>query len=140
MDEVIVKERVRYGETDQMGVAYYGSYAEWFEVGRTEYCKNKGIIYRELEMKGIGLAVVEFFVNYRKPLRYDDEFEIHTSVEEINKKLIKFKYKIIKNNEIFATGYTKHLFISLNNFKSIDAPSYVLEAFLKNKKEVSYGL
>lgn len=130
MDEIILKERVRYGETDQMGVAYHGAYAQWFEIGRTQFCKSKGIVYRELEENGYGLVVVEMLINYKRALKYDDEFEIHTSIGEINKKMIKFEYKIVKDYKICATGYTKHLFISLNNFKSIDAPKEVINCFL----------
>lgn len=130
MSEIILKERVRYGETDQMGVAYHGAYAQWFEIGRTQFCKSKGIVYRELEKNGYGLVVVEMFINYKRALKYDDEFEIHTAIGEINKKMIKFEYKIFKDFKICATGYTKHLFISLNNFKSIDAPEEVINCFL----------
>lgn len=130
MNEIIIKERVRYGETDQMGVAYHGAYAQWFEIGRTQYCKSKGVVYRELEETGYGLVVVEMFVSYKKALKYDDEFEIHTSVGEINKKMIKFEYKIIKDSQVCATGYTKHLFISMKNFKSTDAPKEVIDCFL----------
>lgn len=129
MSVEILKERVRYGETDQMGVAYHGSYAQWFEIGRTHYCKSKGVVYRELEKMGYGLVVVELFVNYKRPLRYDDEFEIHTTIEEINKKMIKFGYRIIKDNEICAIGYTKHLFISISSFKSTQAPENVINCF-----------
>lgn len=130
MSVEILKERVRYGETDQMGVAYHGAYAQWFEIGRTHFCKSKGLIYRDLEKSGYGLVVVELFVNYKRALRYDDEFEIHTTVEEINKKMIKFGYKIIKDSEVCATGYTKHLFVSMTNFKSTNAPEEVINCFL----------
>jgi acyl-CoA thioester hydrolase len=130
MDISIIKERVRYGETDQMGVAYHGAYSQWFEIGRTEFCKMKGVVYKELERSGYGLVVVELFINYKRPLRYDEEFEIHTYVEEINKKMIKFGYRIIKDSKICATGYTKHLFILLSSFKSTDAPEEVINCFL----------
>lgn len=130
MNVEILKERVRYGETDQMGVAYHGAYAQWFEIGRTHYCKSKGIVYRELEESGYGLVVVEMFISYKRPLRYDDEFEIHTFIEDINKKMIKFGYKIFKDSETCASGYTKHLFISMKDFKSTDAPLEVINCFL----------
>ncbi len=133
MDVEILKERVRYGETDQMGVAYHGAYAQWFEIGRTHFCKQKGVVYKKMEEDGYGLVVVELNIVYKKALKYDDEFEIHTFIEDVNRKILKFGYKIIRNGELCAFGYTKHLFISLKDFKSIEAPKEILNCFLNHK-------
>jgi YbgC/YbaW family acyl-CoA thioester hydrolase len=79
---VETEERVRYSETDQMGVAHNKSYFEWFEIGRTEFCRKKGIPYKEIEAQGFYLVVVEAFCRYRKPLRYDQRFTIRVTLRE----------------------------------------------------------
>jgi len=78
-----LEERVRYSETDQMGVAHNKNYFEWFEIGRTEYCRQKNIPYKDIESQGYYFVVVEAFCKYKKPLRYDDVFLIRVSLEEI---------------------------------------------------------
>ena len=100
MSAVIITERVRYAETDQMGVAYHGVYPAWFEIGRTAYCREKGVIYAELEKQGFGLVVVELSVQYKQPLHYDEEFAIATHVTQANSKLIEFSYSITKKGAL----------------------------------------
>jgi len=105
------KERVRYSETDQMGVAHNKHYFEWFEIGRTEFCRKKGISYRDIEKKGYFLVVVESFCRYKKPLRYDEEFLIRVSLRQASPKKIIFDYKIlsIQKKHMAAEGYTVHV-------------------------------
>src|ERR1044072_8730494 len=76
------RTRVRYKETDQMGIAHHSNYVVWFEIGRTDLCRASGITYREIEERGRLLVVVEIGCRYRTPFRYDDEVIIHTSVAE----------------------------------------------------------
>ncbi|MGB8951325.1 MAG: thioesterase family protein [Candidatus Aminicenantales bacterium] len=106
-----IEERVRYSETDQMGVAHNKTYFEWFELGRTEYCRRKNISYKEIEAKGLFLVVVEAFCRYKKPLRYDDLFLIRTSLQEITPKKAVFAYELrTKDNQrLIAHGYTIHI-------------------------------
>lgn len=106
--------RVRYGETDKMGVAYYGRYMDWFEVGRTEYCRMSGKSFSEWEAEGILLPVVEAHCRYKSSLFYDDEIEIETSIKELSKVSIIFQCRIFrkKDNRLAATGWTKHAFTS----------------------------
>lgn len=85
-----VEERVRYSETDQMGVAHNKNYFEWFEIGRTEYCNQKNIPYKNIEARGYYLVVVEAYCKYKKPLRYDEKFIIRVSLEEITAKKVVF--------------------------------------------------
>ncbi len=104
--------RVRYAETDQMGVAYYGNYLTWFEVGRVEWCKANGFNYRDMEREdGTMLVVAEARCRYRAPARFDDELIIRTALQRARTKLIEFAYEVrnAATGEIVATGETTHL-------------------------------
>lgn len=110
MDSIEVEERVRYAETDQMGVAHHSSYLLWFEIGRTEFCRKKGLPYSEIERKGIYLVVVEVFCRYKKPLLYDQKFKIRTKLEEINGRKVKFSYQLLsEEGNLHAEGYSVHV-------------------------------
>jgi acyl-CoA thioester hydrolase len=108
---VETEERVRYSETDQMGVAHNKSYFEWFEIGRTEFCRRKGIPYREIEAQGYYLVVVEAFCKYRSPLRYDQTFIIRVTLREATSKKVVFDYEILSKEDrsLVASGYTVHI-------------------------------
>jgi len=108
---VETEERVRYSETDQMGVAHNKSYFEWFEIGRTEFCRKKGIPYKEIETQGFYLVVVEAFCRYRKPLRYDQSFSIRVTLREATPKKVVFDYGILAlpDRSLIASGYTVHI-------------------------------
>jgi acyl-CoA thioester hydrolase len=105
------KERVRYSETDKMAVAHNKHYFEWFEIGRTEYCRKKGIPYKYIEKKGYYFMVVESFCRYKKALRYDEEILIRVYLREASRKKLIFDYEIfsIKQQHIAAEGYTVHV-------------------------------
>jgi acyl-CoA thioester hydrolase len=105
--------RVRYAETDQMGVAYYGNYLTWFEVGRVEWCKAAGFNYRDMEREdGALLVVAEAKCRYRMPARFDDELGIRTFLLKARSKLVIFGYEVlnIETGGLLATGETTHLF------------------------------
>ena len=104
--------RVRYAETDQMGVAYYGSYPVWFEIGRTEYCRERGINYSELEKKGTALVVAEMWVKYIRPVYYDDLLTIVTWIDDIDPLRMVFRYEI-HNEGLITEAYTKHVFVDI---------------------------
>ena len=106
-----IEERVRYSETDQMGVAHNKSYFEWFEIGRTEFCRRKGIPYQEIEARGHFLVVVEAFCRYRKPLRYDQCFIIRVTLREATLKKVTFDYEILSRHDrtLIAAGHTVHI-------------------------------
>lgn len=105
------EERVRYSETDQLGVAHNKSYFEWFEIGRTEFCRQKDTPYKDIEKKGYYLVVVEAFCRYKRPLRYDEQFFIRVSLKELKPKKIIFEYELIakKDRNLIASGYTIHI-------------------------------
>ena len=105
------EERVRYSETDQMGVAHNKVYFEWFELGRTEFCRQRGVTYQEIEAQGFYLVVVEAFCKYRRPLRYDQVFIIRVSLRESTPKKFVFDYALLTKEErtLVAEGYTVHI-------------------------------
>ena len=109
-----ITTRVRYGETDKMGVAYYGRYMDWFEMGRTEFCRTTGKSFAQWEAEGILLPVVEAHCRYKLSLKYDDEIEIETSIGELKTVSIIFKCRIFlkDGHKLAAEGYTKHAFVS----------------------------
>ena len=102
--------RVRYADTDQMGVVYYANYLVWFEVARTEWLREGGWSYREMEADGISLPVIEAHCEYRQPARYDDEIEIRTVAKALTPVRIRFEYEVWKtpSDTLSATGHTVH--------------------------------
>jgi acyl-CoA thioester hydrolase len=102
--------RVRYADTDQMGVVYYANYLVWFEVGRTEWLREGGWSYREMEADGISLPVIEAHCEYRQPARYDDEIEIHTVATVVTPVRVRFDYEARKTSDgtLSASGHTVH--------------------------------
>ena len=108
--------RVRYADTDRMGVVYYANYLVWFEVGRTEWLRDTGWTYREMENSGMALPVIEAGCQYRLPARYDDEIEIATRATLVSQVRIRFDYEITRLEPtagapaptLLATGHTVH--------------------------------
>ena len=102
--------RVRYAETDQMGIVYYANYFVWFEVGRTDLLRHAGWSYREMEREGFSLPVVEAHCEYRQPARYDDEIEIRTRGGLLSAVRVRFDYAIVRpaDDTVLAGGHTVH--------------------------------
>jgi len=105
--------RVRYSETDAMGVAHNRVYYVWFELARTEFCRRKGLTYREIEERGVFLVVAESFCRYRRPLRYDDPFVVRIALRELRPRKAVFHYEIRTpdGDGVYAVGYTVHVAI-----------------------------
>ena len=99
--------RVRYEETDRMGVVYHGKFFEYFEVGRTEWLRSRGLVYRELEAKGAALAVVDARARYLAPARYDDLITVRTILEGFGHASIDFRYEIFRDGVKLAEGSTR---------------------------------
>ena len=110
---VDTRVRVRYAETDQMGVVYHANYFIWMEVGRVEYYRARGTRYRDLEKEGILLAVVEANCRYVAAALYDDEILIRTRIEEGNARKVRFAYELssASDGRRLAEGYTVHVFL-----------------------------
>jgi acyl-CoA thioester hydrolase len=107
--------RVRYAETDRMGVVYYANYLVWMEVGRVELCKSLGFNYRDMEEQdGVLLAVAESYCRNRAPARFDDEVIVKTWVDEANARIAVFAYEIrlAESGRVLATGHTRHVFVN----------------------------
>jgi acyl-CoA thioester hydrolase len=100
--------RVRYADTDRMGVAYYANYLVWFEVGRTEWFRATGLSYREIEAEGTSLPVVEAHCEYRTPARYDDELDIRTRATLVTAVRVRFDYEVCRQDVVTAVGHTVH--------------------------------
>jgi acyl-CoA thioester hydrolase len=90
--------RVRYAETDAMGVVYHGSYLPWLELGRVELVRQIGFSYKDIEQKGFLLPVLEVSIKYRSPARFDDALTVFTRINEISKVKLNFEYRIVRND------------------------------------------
>ncbi|HVF89313.1 MAG TPA: thioesterase family protein [Blastocatellia bacterium] len=106
--------RVRYAETDQMGVAYYANYLVWFEVGRSQYCHECGFSYRDMEREtGLFMIVADARCRYKTPARYEDELVVRTRVIELTRRTLRFGYEIARDDgDSIATGETTHVLIN----------------------------
>ena len=102
--------RVRYSETDKMGVVYYANYLVWFEVGRTDWLRRTGWTYRGMEEEGVQLPVIEAHCEYRQGARYDDEVEVRTTATKVSPVRIRFDYEVVRQSDQvqLATGHTVH--------------------------------
>lgn len=107
----VSRVRVRYAETDTMGVAYYASYLVWFEVGRTDWLRETGQTYADMERAGLRLPVVEAHCEYHRPARYDDELEVRTRARLASPARLAFDYEVIRSADAVrvASGYTVHV-------------------------------
>lgn len=120
--------RVRYSETDKMGVVYHGNYAQYLEIARVEWLRSRGISYKELENSGVMLPVVSLQINYKKSARYDDLLTVELELLRSPGVKIEFDYKIwSEDNQILAEANTVLAFIDANTFKPIRCPEYILE-------------
>jgi len=120
--------RVRYGETDKMGIVYYGNYATYLEQGRTEWLRDIGFSYKWMEYNGIHLPVVELSVKYKAPARYDDVLTVTTTLKKIPTYSIEFTYEIHnQEGQLLITGETSLVFVNSVTNKLQRAPNYLLE-------------
>jgi acyl-CoA thioester hydrolase len=106
------KIRVRYAETDKMGIVHHSNYPVWFEIGRSEYCRTRGFSYLDMEEKDDALLVVaEIYCRYKSPGYYEDEITIRTKIGEIRSRSIRFIYEIFRESDdtVLAEGETLHL-------------------------------
>jgi len=102
--------RVRYPETDRMGVVHHTHFLAWFEIGRTEWMREAGCSYAELEQGGISMPVIEASCRYLSPARYDDVVAVEARLEEVTRVIVRFGYRIVRqaDGKLLATGFTRH--------------------------------
>lgn len=123
-----IQVRVRYSETDQMGVVYHGNYIPYFEIGRVEWLRNKGISYKMMEESGIGLPIVNMNINYKKSAVYDELLTVHTVFKSQTSVKIEFDCAIYnESKELLTTAQFMLVFVSLKTGKPIAPPDYILE-------------
>jgi acyl-CoA thioester hydrolase len=130
MPSSVTTLRVRYAETDQMGVVYYAHYFVWFEVARAELLRTLGWNYREMEEGGVLLPVIEATCTYRRPARYDDEIEVRTEGRLCSPVRMEFSYEVMVKGrgEVVATGKTVHAATDRDG-KPSRVPERIREAF-----------
>jgi acyl-CoA thioester hydrolase len=118
--------RVRYAETDQMGVVYHSNYLIWFEVGRVEFIRQLGLNYKQMEEEGCGIAVVDVHVRYKAPARYDDELMIETRLLAARGAVVKFGYRILRITDglLLCEGETMHVVVGVDMKKRSLPPKY----------------
>ena len=120
--------RVRYGETDQMGVVYHGNYAQYLEMGRVEWLRALGISYRDLEEDGVMLPVISLGLEFKKSALYDELITVETTLKKNPLVRIEFDYKITnEKNELLAVANTVLAFINVTTKKPMKCPDYILE-------------
>jgi acyl-CoA thioester hydrolase len=130
MPSSITTLRVRYAETDQMGVVYYANYLVWFEVARADLLRSLGWTYREMEASGVFLPVIESHCEYRRPARYDEEIEIRTDGRLCSPVRMEFAYDVVlkSTNVVAAAGRTLHAALGRDG-RPCRLPERILEAF-----------
>jgi acyl-CoA thioester hydrolase len=126
MREHEFKVRVRYSETDQMGVVYHGNYAQYLEMGRVEWLRNIGISYKWMEESGIMLPVVSLQINYKKPARYDDLLTVKTIFKSQSTVKIEFDYEIYnEQNELLTIANSILVFVDMKTSRPTAPPEYI---------------
>ncbi len=123
--------RVRYAETDQLGVAYHANYLVWLEVARTDLIRAHGMSYAEVERAGVALAVAEASVRYLAPARYDDEIRITATVSELRSRSVRFTYELhrVRDAAPLATAYTALVCIDPSTGRPVVIPPAIRELF-----------
>ena len=139
MSDVITKTasesrlRVRYAETDRMGVVYHSNYFIWFEIGRVELMRQLGFAYRDIEQQdGCYIAVVDARCRYKAPARYDDEIVVRTHLKNVRESLIHFGYQVVRESDgtLLAEGETTHI-VTDANLQKRELPEKYMATFKK---------
>ena len=126
MKEHQIEVRVRYSETDQMGVVYHGNYIPYFEIGRVEWLRNKGVSYKTMEANGIALPIVSMTLNYKKPARYDELLTVKTKFKSQTSVKIEFDCEIWnEKSELLTTAHFILVFVDVKSGRPIVPPDYI---------------
>lgn len=120
--------KVRYAETDQMGVVYHGNYAQYLEIARIDWLSALGISYKKMEEEGVMLPVYELNLKFKKSARFDDELKIETYLKAKPGVRIEFRYEIFnQDGELLTEAETALIFMDMGRMKPIKCPSHILE-------------
>jgi acyl-CoA thioester hydrolase len=119
--------RVRYAETDNMGVVYHSNFLIYFEIGRTDYFRDLGFTYRAMEADNVFMPVTECYCQFKLPAYYDDELDIQTSLEMLSRIRLKFTYMVIRkaDSRLIAEGYTVHVPVNRSGVPCRIPPPYL---------------
>ena len=129
-----IEVRVRYSETDQMGVVYHGNYLPYFEIGRVEWLRNKGVSYKSMEENGIALPIVSLSVNYKKPARYDELLTVITKFKNQSSVKISFDCEIRnEQQELLTTAHFILVFVDLKTGRPTAPPDYIKNVLNENR-------
>lgn len=124
----ISKIRVRYGETDQMGVVYHGNYAQYLEIGRIDWLRSLGFSYKKMEQEGIMLPVVSLTINFKKSAVYDDLISVKTILKKKPTASLSFDYEITnEEGDLLCTANTVLVFVDMKSMKPTRCPQYILD-------------
>src|SRR6266700_3182914 len=129
--------RVRYAETDKMGVVYHANYLVWFEIGRTEFCRARGFSYRDMEEnENAFLVVAESYCRYKAPAYYDDVLVVRTHITELRRRSLRFGYEIVRasDDQVIAEGETGHV-VTDSSGRVRSFPSGFAELLLSSPSE-----
>lgn len=131
--------RVRYAETDQMGIVYHANYLTWFEMARTEYLRSLELSYRQVEELGVLLPVAEASCRYLSPARYDDQLEIEISLIALGAATLRFAYAVrrLADGQLLAEGQTKQAFVS-RDLRPLNGKRQLPELWAKLQQEVTH--
>ena len=128
--------RVRYPDTDQMGVVYHGVFIEYFETGRTEWLRDIGMSYSSIEAGGIMFPVLEVAVQIKRPARYDDVVVVHTVIKELPAARMRIEYQVFRDQTLLATGHSLHAFVQTETMRAVRPPRTFI-AMLEQHMQVS---
>ena len=122
------KIRVRYAETDQMGIVYHGNYAQYLEIGRIEWLRSLGVSYKKMEEDGVMLPVISLSLNYKKSVGYDDVIYVKTQLLKMPTASIEFDFEILnENREIITSANVVLAFINMETMRPTRCPKYILD-------------
>ena len=124
----VVRLRVRFGETDAMGVANNAAYLAWFEVGRVEYLRELGHSYADVHAGGMDMVVVEAHAEYLRALRFDDEFAVECACTAVRGASFTFGYELVRDGEVACRGFTRHACVDRASMRPIRVPTWLGEA------------
>lgn len=120
--------RVRYGETDQMGVVYYGNYAQYLEIGRVEWLRSLGFSYKSMEESGIMLPVISLQIDFKKPATYDEQITVITKLKKLPSVKIEFDFEIWnEQDQLLISANTVLVFMDMKTKRPIKCPDYILD-------------
>jgi acyl-CoA thioester hydrolase len=123
----LTRVRVRYSEIDRMGFAYNAHYLTWFEIGRSEFMRGKGLSYREIEERGYHLPLVQAALTLRLPVRYDDVLTVETRIAKLRSRTVTFGYQLIRDDRTHAEGTTRHACLLAESGRAVTMPAWLSE-------------